>query len=265
MKMSVSNIAWEANEDVNMYSFLSENGFKGLEIAPTRVFQHNPYDNLDEARKWASDLKSSYNLVISSIQSMWYGRCEKLFGSIKDRKILIDYTHKAILFAEALGCKNLVFGNPRNRDTDDVLGNSKIAIEFFKEIGDFAYNHNTCIAIEPNPIIYNTRFINRTCEAVQFAYVTNSKGIKVNADLGAMIYNNEDVDYLKDIASYVNHIHISEPGLGRIEERHDLHSQLFEICKEFYSDKFLSVEMGKQSVSIVKTSLKYLQSLETTD
>lgn len=262
MKLSISNIAWAAEDDLSMYPFLQSNGFDGLEIAPTRIFPENPYYNLAEAQQWATDLANHYNLVVPSMQSIWYGHSELVFGTKEERNILIDYTKKAVLFAEAIGCRNLVFGNPRNRDTDDVVGNSKTAIDFFKEIGDFAYEHNSCIALEPNPTIYNTRFMNRTEEAVEMAYKTNSKGIKVNADLGAMIYNKEDINYLKEIAEYVNHIHISEPSLKQIEERHDLHAQLFKIGKEYYSDKFISIEMGKQEMDKVQATLVYIKKIE---
>jgi sugar phosphate isomerase/epimerase len=261
MKLSISNIAWGVENDISMYSFLQSNGFEGLEIAPTRIFSENPYNDLAKAQQWAIELRNNYNLVIPSMQSIWYGHSELVFGTKEERNILIDYTKKAVLFAEAIGCKNLVFGNPRNRDTDDIQGNIPIAINFFKEIGDFAFEHNTFIALEPNPTIYNTRFMNRTEDAVEMAYKTNSKGIKVNADLGAMIYNNEDINCLTEIAEYVNHIHISEPGLKLIEKRHDLHAQLLKIGKDFYSDKFISIEMGKQEIYDVKNTVSYIANI----
>ena len=166
MKLSISNIAWSAEHDTEMYQYLQEIGFQGLEIAPTRIFPENTYDKSSEAKDWAYQLKENYGLEIPSMQSIWYGHQEKIFGTKEERKVLIDYTKKAVDFAEVIGCKNLVFGNPRNRDTDDIPGNYPIAIDFFREIGDYAAEHNTTIAIEANPPIYNTRFINRTEQAV---------------------------------------------------------------------------------------------------
>lgn len=261
MNLSISNIAWDATQDVEMYCFLKENNIQGLEIAPTRIFQENPYENLNDAKQWATDLIYKYNLIVPSMQSIWFGKNEKIFGNADERKVLIEYTKKAILFAEAIGCKNLVFGNPRNRDTDDILGNMTIAIDFFKEIGDFAFEHKTSVSLEPNPTIYNTRFMNTTEEAVDMVCKINSKGIKVNADLGAMIYNNEDINFLTKITEFINHIHVSEPGLKLIQDRVDLHSQLLLITKEYYSDMFISIEMGKQSIEDVKLSILYLKNL----
>ena len=245
MKLSISNIAWAAEHDTEMYSFLQESRFDGLEIAPTRIYPEAPYDKLSEAKDWAADLKERYGLVVPSMQSIWYGHTEKIFGDKADRQILIDYTKKAVLFAEAIGCGNLVFGNPKNRDTEDVAAVMPIANDFFKEIGDYAAEHNTVIALEPNPTIYNTRFMNYTEQAVEMAYKASSDGIKVNVDLGTIIYNEEDVNYLKQIPEYINHMHISEPGLNLIEAR-DLHSQLFKVLNDIGYDRFVSIEMGNK-------------------
>lgn len=258
MKLSISNIAWSAEHDTEMYQYLHEVGFQGLEIAPTRIFPENPYDKLSEAKDWAYQLKEEYSLEIPSMQSIWYGHQEKIFGSKDERKVLIDYTKKAVDFAEVIGCKNLVFGNPRNRDTDDILGNYSIAIDFFREIGDYAVEHSTTIAIEANPPIYNTRFINRTEQAVELAYKCESAGIKVNVDLGTIINNEEDINYLKQIPEFINHVHISEPGLLPIEKR-ELHDELFSILIRAGYDKYVSIEMGnKVDLEGVKNIVNYV-------
>lgn len=262
MKLSISNIAWPADKDTEMYSYLREQGFKGLEIAPTRIFPDKPYDHLAEAEDWVANLREEYNLEVPSMQSIWYGHQEKIFGDAQDRKILIDYTKKAILFAEAINCKNLVFGNPRQRDTDNVVENMPIAIDFFREIGDYAADHNTIVALEANPQIYNTRFLNRTKQAVEMAYKSNSKGIKVNVDLGTIIENKEDVEYLRQIPEYINHVHISEPGLKAIEHREILHKELISILKDIKYDRFISIEMGNHNgIEELKNAIKYIKGL----
>lgn len=258
MKLSISNIAWSAEHDTEMYQFLKDVGFNGLEIAPTRIYPEAPYDKLSEAKGWAAELKEKYGLVVPSMQSIWYGHTEKIFGDKADRQILIDYTKKAVLFAEAIGCGNLVFGNPKNRDTEDVAAFMPVAIDFFKEIGDYAAEHNTVIALEPNPTIYNTRFMNYTEQAVEMAYKSSSAGIKVNVDLGTIICNEEDVNYLKQIPEYINHVHISEPGLNMIIKR-NIHSNLFAILRDIGYNRFVSIEMGnKDDVKKTKVIIHYI-------
>lgn len=258
INLCISNIAWSSENDTEMYHFLKDHGIKGLEIAPTRIFPIEPYNHLQEAEDWSKHLFKEYSLTIPSMQSIWYGHTEKIFNSKKERKILIEYTKQAIDFADRIGCKNLVFGNPKNRDTEDITKNIKIAIDFFHEIGEYANEHNTVIALEANPTIYNTHFMNYTNQAVKIAKLSCSKGIKVNVDLGTIICNNENINYLETITDYINHIHISEPNLNIIEPRL-LHKQLFQILQTINYSKFVSVEMAnKNNIDSVKNVLLYL-------
>lgn len=262
MKLSISNIAWGSESDTIIYDKLKSVGFQGLEIAPTRIFTSQPYTHIEEARVWASQLYENYGLKISSMQSIWYGRQEKIFGDKYDRRVLVSYTKQAILFAEAIKCRNIVFGCPRNRDTDDVSGNLDIAINFFKELGDYALEHNTIVALEANPSIYHTRFMNTTEQAVEMACKSLSKGIKVNVDLGTIIYNDENIQYLRQIAKYVNHVHISEPRLNFIEKR-ELHYRLFSLLSDMDYQLFVSAEMSNGGdIEKVCQVIEYVKSLD---
>ena len=74
MKLSISNIAWARENDLVVYEIMKNMGFEGLEIAPTRIFPENPYDKIEEAIRWAKELKAKNGFVIPSMQSIWYGR-----------------------------------------------------------------------------------------------------------------------------------------------------------------------------------------------
>ena len=93
-KLSISNIAWTVEHDHNVYSAMKSMEFKGVEIAPNRVFPTNPYANTVEARMWSDSLFEEYGLIVPSIQAIWYGRTESLFGSDKEREILMCYTKR---------------------------------------------------------------------------------------------------------------------------------------------------------------------------
>lgn len=260
MKLSISNIGWAAENDEYVYSLMKENVFTGLEIAPTRIFSENPYDDLCNAKKWADMLKVTEGLVVPSMQSIWYGRTEKIFGSNDERSDLIAYTKKAIDFAEAIGCGNLVFGCPRNRSMPDD-GNIEIAVRFFKELGDYAYDHHTVVAMEANPPIYNTNFINTTESAIEFIERVESKGFLLNLDLGTMIENNETVDILRDKRPLINHVHISEPGLKPIQHRR-IHRQLAAYLRDVEYDRFVSIEVGRQDdIAELADTIKYVRSI----
>ena len=248
MNISISNIAWTAEHDEYIYEELKKQGISGLEIAPTRIFPNEPYSKLNEAKRFAKNIKEKYGLNISSIQSIWYGRTEKIWGSLEEREQLIDYTKKAIDFAAEIKCNNLVFGCPRNRIIPKD-GDRAIAINFFKELGDYAYTNSTCIGMEANPPIYNTNFINTTSEAIELIKEVGSKGFKLNLDIGTMIFNEEDISILNENVELINHVHISEPGLKLIEKR-EIHHQIKEILIKHNYRGYISIEMKNMNDTI---------------
>ena len=244
MKLAISNIAWEVQNDEKVYEIMRRYGFTGLEIAPTRWVLNQPYGHIDEAQRIAKRLESEYGLEIPSMQSIWYGRNERLFETELERKILTDYTKEAINYAERIQCKNLVFGCPRNRNVSDSFQNSQ-AVRFFSEIAEYAYEHHTCVSMEANPPIYNTNYFNTTTEAIELVQEVNSKGFRLNLDLGTMIENKESLSLIEDKIALINHIHISEPGLIKIEKR-KMHKELAELLKQADYNHFLSIEMSKR-------------------
>ena len=182
-------------------------------------------------------------------------------GTDEDRAYLLDYTKKAILFAESMGIRNLVFGCPRNRNMPqgDEKQFMQIAAGFFKELGDFAYQHNTVLAMEPNPVIYNTNFLNYTKDACEFVKSVDSPGFKVNIDMGTMIYNKENPHLVKTYKNWVNHIHISAPNLAVIAPCTE-YKTLKKVLSKIEYDGFISVEMGNcNDIEKVKQAVMYLK------
>lgn len=260
MRLAISNIAWESSDDTRVYEIMRKYHFTGLEIAPTRIFPEMPYEKRVEARQWSRHLKDTYGLIVPSMQSIWFGRQEKVFGSEEERNILLDYTEKAIDFAAAIDCKNLVFGCPKNRNLPDGT-DPEIAVVFFKKMGDYAYEHGTVVSMEANPPIYNTNYINNTESALELVREVDSKGFLLNLDIGTMIQNEECMTELIGKTQYINHVHISEPHLRKIEER-TLHNELSRLLdKENYSG-FVSIEMGKGcAVDEIEKIMQYVHNI----
>ena len=261
MKLSISNIAWDTSNDVKIYDLIKKYGFEGLQIAPTKIMGKNPYGKLKEIKEWKEKIKKRYNLRISSIQSIWFGRTENLFDSKEEENILIDYTKKAIDFANVIECKNLVFGSPKNRNVNNGK-NSENQIEIFETLGEYAYKKNTVIGMEANPKIYNTNYINDTKSALKLVKKINSKGFLLNLDLGTMILNNENLlEILQGNINYINHVHISEPWLKIIEKR-EMHKILRNILLEENYEGFVSIEMAKiDEIKKIEEVVKYVKKI----
>jgi len=257
MKLSISNIAWNNDLEGRVFQLMKKYGFTGLEIAPTKIFPQNPYDRLSEAKVYAEGLLSKNGFLVSSMQSIWYGRQENIFSSTAEREALISYTKKAIDFASAVGAGNLVFGCPRNRNLA-ADADSGVAVEFFRELGDYAHSRNTVIGMEANPPIYNTNYINTTEEALDLVHAVGSDGFKLNFDFGTLIHNSESLNILKNNPEFINHIHISEPMLAPIQQR-EAHVVLAKLLRDMNYGGFVSIEMGLQTdVSLIEGCMKYV-------
>ena len=262
MKLSISNIAWSKENDTYVYCLMKKNNFIGLEIAPTRFFEITPYssENILRMKTIAENLKNDFGIIIPSMQSIWFGKTEKIFGTEIERNILLDYTYKAIDYAKVINCKNLVFGCPKNRNIDDTKGNYlDIAVDFFKNIAKYSNKNEVVVSIEPNPTIYGTNFINYTKEAIDFVRMIDNNGLKVNIDIGTLIYNNENIEIIAKNIDLIQHIHISEPNLAKIEKR-KIHRELSKLLNELEYNNFVSIEMKNLSnIKIIEETIDYVK------
>lgn len=259
MKLSISNIAWSKEYDQKLYFFLKGSGFLGLEIAPTRIFEANPYDRLIEAKSFSDSLKKDFQLEISSMQSICFGITESIFGTPEERNIISNYTKRAIDFATTINCNNLVFGCPKNR----IIGENQldVAMTFFNELGEYAKQKGTILALEANPVIYGTNFINTTKEAFDFVKDVNSKGLKVNFDFGTFLYNEEKITDIEKHLDLINHVHISEPYLEEIKIR-EIHKDFSKMLADNNYDKYVSIEMKNlEDIEKVASVINYTKDL----
>jgi sugar phosphate isomerase/epimerase len=260
MKLAISNIAWNPQYNAEIFSMIKDYHFLGLEIAPSIIVGENPYSKYKEAKLFAKKIEKHYGLSICSMQSLWYGKKEEIFADIHQREKLKEYTCQAINFAQQIYCPNMVFGCPKNRNIyhkDDYI----IAVEFFRELGNIAYRSDTTLAIEANPIIYGTNFLNRTEEALEIVKEINSPGLKLNLDLGTMISNHEDISIIVGQGKWINHVHISEPGLKLIEERR-IHEKVKDILMTEDYRNYISIEMGQQdSLKELENTIRYIKKI----
>ena len=282
MKFAVSNIAWSPDEDLIMYEKLCDLRL-GLEIAPTRIIPWDasstlgrmagPYDRIREAANWAKNLYTQYGISIVSMQSILNGVKANIFGRPEERRFLLNYLKSAVDFAAAIQCRNLVFGCPLNRCIPDdypLEEAGKVAIDFFSEITMYAAQQGPTIAIEANPVTYNTNFINYTSQAFDLVRCiarevgkNASRGLKVNLDLGAILTNGENIYELltDENIPLINHVHFSEPNLRVIRERKE-HTEVIRLLDDAGYDRYISLEMRMpENPRELDEAIDYLRSL----
>ena len=84
MKLSISNLAWQKEEDEEMYKICKCMGYDGIEIAPSRIFGENPYQNLDKVDNYRSFLKEKYE-IHPSRQFRIKSNRSYIWNSVNDR------------------------------------------------------------------------------------------------------------------------------------------------------------------------------------
>ena len=255
MKLSASNIGWAAQDDEQVWQLLKDLGYKGIEIAPTRIIPEQPYDCQAGAALFAGVMHQKYDLAIPSMQSIWFGQSGNIFNA-EEAKELEEYTLRAIEFAVSCRCRNLVFGCPRNRNMPEGA-DAQMGEDFLSRIGWMAAQRQVVIGLEANPPIYNTNYINTTKRAFEMAKKLQSPGLGVTLDMGTMIANGERPnDFVQDM-KYVSHVHISEPGLAPIEKRPE-HKELALLLGALNYQGYVSVEMKTADFDTVRRSLEYV-------
>jgi sugar phosphate isomerase/epimerase len=260
LKLAASNIAWTPDDNFEAYSALAEAGFSGLEVAPTRFVPEVPYSakNLQKAQDFAEVAFNQATLRICSVQSIWFGRDEQIFGSQSERDFLLAHTRGAIDFAVALGSPHIVFGSPKNRkrkDSQDV----GIGHEFLAACSYYAETKGVTIGLEASPKSYGANYITSTFEALLLVQSINSPSLKINLDLGAVIENREPISELASVLPFTSHVHVSEPHLRAVVDRAE-HDELRRILTDGGYSGWVSLEMAPAELPTLKKSLNVVAS-----
>ena len=272
MKLAISNIAWQRHEDNQVFELMTDYGFSGLEVAPTRLWDDPLMVDDTTINTFCKNL-AARNISVVSLQALHYGYPElTIFQSSSIRAKTLEHTKKCIVLAKKLGAKALVFGSPQNRRVGDMdpVEVEAISIDFFRQLGAFAFDNDTVLCIEPNPVEYNADFITRTEEAVILVEKVNHPGFKLNIDTGTIFLNGEDCrEVLARSLPFAGHFHISNPMLSKItDDLENAHHQLVsEILRSLRYKGWLSIEMkpdqGKSNIDIVEGALRFVTKIYT--
>lgn len=246
MKLSVSNIAWPAELDAEVYALLRERGVRAVEIAPTRI-----WPDWKGATPWAAaELRRELQregLVCSSLQAIVYGRPDlKLFGSAEERAAAQRHLEGVVRIAAALGAGPLVFGAPANRDRGELDAPTAFAraVDFFAEAGECCVAHGVELCIEPNPVDYGCNFVTTSGEGAALVRAVASPGFRLHLDAAGMHLAGEDPRRaLGDAADVLAHVHVSEPRLGDFSAPAVDHRRVAEGLRAIGWERWLSIEM----------------------
>lgn len=269
MKLAVSNIAWQPEEEELIAKELQKMGVKFVEIAPTKVWDDPRKVSVEQINEYLA-FWAKYDIEVIAFQSMLFPRPDlKIFDSQENQKETLEYLNDYVLLAEKMGVEIMVFGSPKNRQRSNMPERdaSSIAKTFFTQIANYAQDHNVRFCIEPNAPQYNCDFITTANEGIVFVQNINMPGIRLHLDTACMTLAGDDISKsINDATLMLSHFHISAPMLGPVEDngevRHDLAG---EALRKIKYNGFVSIEMrpGEDGANIervrtaVRTAKKY--------
>lgn len=268
LKISISNLAWDVDQDPMIAELLKEYGINAIDIVASKYFKNIIDADVSEikaVRRWWGDR----GIAITGMQSLLYGTSGlNIFGNMAARQAILEHLEAVCRIGEGLGASRLVFGSPKNRDRSTLTNEAiqAVANDFFRHLGDIAANHGVLICLEPNPTSYGANFMTNSIETAAVVRSVAHPAIRMQFDTGALTINAEEpFEILGQYALLVGHVHLSEPHLLPLGDGDADHPMISEALARYLPDHMVTIEMlatanEAHDVSIaraLKTALKY--------
>lgn len=246
MRLAISNIAWDIEEDLAVAHLLGKYGVDAIDVAPGKYFP-DPVNVKDEqvglVRRWWAD----YGIEITGMQALLFGTIGlNIFGDLKSRESMLDHLRAVCRIGAGLGATRLVFGSPKNRDRTGLSDSQALeqGVDFFRHLGDIAQEYGVIICLEPNPIRYGANFMTSSAETAQVVTAVGQNAIKMQFDTGALTINGEAPEVvLENSSRLIGHVHASEPDLVPLGDAGTDHYLMHKALLQHIPQQVVSIEM----------------------
>lgn len=262
MSISISNIAWNPDEDDAVVQLLTDLGVSQIDVAASKYFPV-PADAGDTAiadiRRWWE----MHGIGIIGLQSLLFGTTGlNVFAAGDVQQRMLDHLRHVFRIGSGLGATRAVFGSPRNRDRGTMpLSQAKeVGAEFFHRLGDVARSEGMSLCLEPNPECYGGNFMTHTDATAEVVRLTSHTHVRMQFDTGSIFINEEDpAGLLAQHADIIGHVHLSEPGLAPLGASNTNHAPTALALHRYMGDIPLTIEMLRPEggVSALRAPLEF--------
>lgn len=268
MNISISNIAWDLDEDEAVAEVLRDQGISGVEIAPSKIWPQ-PLAASDREIEAYRAFWESRGIRIVAMQSLLFGRSDlTIFQSAEKTRETLNYLKGIIRLGNKLGAHALVFGSPKNRrvETLSQAEIDRIALPFFQRIGETAMQNELAFCIEPNAPLYECDYVQTSREGLDLVRSVGSEGFRLHLDAAAMTLCGEEIEEaLSDSLPLMSHFHVSEPHLSPIGSGVVDHFLFATILRKLDYSKWVSIEMRATAkathLESVRSALEFVRRL----
>ena len=251
MKLAISNLAWRAAEQNEIFSILPSLGISGIEVAPTKIAD---WGNITPSMLADFYKKLDDNgLRVSSLQSIFFGKEEaQLLGNTNGFAIMCEHIDRLADIAAELGAEVAVFGAPKNRHRGDIPNNIAFdtATERFRRLGEICAGRMK-IGIEPVPEFYGSDFILTAEEDLTLVSAVNHPAIGLHLDTGCVFLAGGDINLaIHEGATHLIHFHVAEPALANFLSPKANHISAANALNNIEYKHWISIEMKETECAI---------------
>ncbi len=260
MRLSISNIAWDAAEDAAVATLLQAASVNAIDVAASKYFarpeQASAHD-IAAVRKWWA----GRGIAIIGMQALLFGTEGRFWGVWGLQEVvstvpvfgpppvqdgMLQHLGHMCRIGAGLGATRLVFGSPRNRDRSglDDAAASAVALPFLRRLGEIALQHGVTICLEPNPARYGANFMTGAQDTLELVMQVDHPAIRMQFDSGALAIDGADpLAMLAQCAPYVGHIHASEPDLVTLGDGATDHGAMADAIARYLGHYPVTIEM----------------------
>ncbi|MFZ5756984.1 MAG: sugar phosphate isomerase/epimerase family protein [Pseudomonadota bacterium] len=246
MKISISNIAWDPDEDEEVAELLTSRLISSIDVAPGKYFP----DPVSAKERDVLAVRAAWEkrgFAIEGMQALLFGTVGmNMFGPEDVRCRMLDHLLAVCRIGGWLGARRLVFGSPRNRDRSGLGDEAAMGMarDFFRRLGDIAANHGVVVCLEPNPPRYGANFMVDAASTAAVVREVAHPAIRMQFDLGAVVDNREDLlAIVREYGGLTGHIHLSEPGLVPLGDAGTQHDLIAPVLRGGFPDRLACIEM----------------------
>ncbi|MTI60397.1 MAG: sugar phosphate isomerase/epimerase [Firmicutes bacterium] len=260
MKLSICTDLFEDWPQEEVFQFIADKGYQGIEIAPV-VYADNVNDISKKSRRKIKKQAAEYGLEVVGLHWVLVGPegVHLTHPEKSIRKITRDYFLNLLEFCGDIGGELIVFGSPRQRDLLDGVNREdgyRYAADVFSQCMDYAAERGVTICIEP--LGQNeTNFINSITEAIQLIEMVDHKNFQAMVDIKAALTENRPIkEIIREAAKYLYHIHLNDangiaPGFGKTD-----FAPIIEELNNINYNRYLSLEIFELQASVKETAVQ---------
>ena len=238
MKLAVSNLAWDFQENQEIFEYLKELNIQYIEGVISKLGSWEDL-NIDKIREF-KEILDGEGLKMKSIQSIFFNYISE---GLHDTYSIKSHIKTLTEYCKILGVKVMVLGSPNLRVISEDF-ETKLS-KTFAEIDSILDGTGIELSIEPNMTQYGGKYFHNLNEIVDFIISNQLINVKTMIDTHNLILEGYNpIHELIKFEKFINHVHVSEEGLTPLKDL-NFHKSFSQTLKDINYKKIVTLEVKK--------------------